>query len=51
MLSIYNPSKRNYYVLDELKRTLSLAVQSQMESEVFRSKIDAINTESKSLVR
>jgi hypothetical protein len=51
MPSIYNPSKRNYYVLDELKRTLSLAVQSQMDSETFRSKIDAINTQSKSLVR
>ena len=47
---IYNPSKKNHYLLDELKSILSRATQSQMDSTEFRNKIQKISDESKSLV-
>ncbi len=48
---IYNPSKRNHYVLDDLRAVLSRAVQSQMDASVFREKIEKIHSESQELVK
>lgn len=49
--NIFNPSKRNYYLLQDLQIVLSDAVQSQkMDKDTFWSKIQAIYDESKSLV-
>ncbi len=48
---IYNPSKKNYYLLDDLRSVLSRAVQSQMEPVDFREKIEKIHTESEKLVK
>ena len=47
---IHNPTKKNYYLLDDLRAVLSKAVQSKMDSKDFRSKIESIHEESKSLV-
>lgn len=48
---IYNPSKKNHYLLDDLRSILSRATQSQMDSTEFRNKIQKIYWESKSLVK
>jgi hypothetical protein len=48
---IYNPSKRNHYLLDDLRSVLSRAVQSQMEASDFRKKIDKIHVASEKLVK
>jgi hypothetical protein len=48
---ILNPSKKNHYLLDDLKAVLSRAVQSQMESNEFRLKIEGIVNQSKLLVK
>ncbi len=48
---IYNPSKKNHYLLDDLKSILSRATQSQMDSTDFRNKIQNIYQESKLLVK
>ena len=47
---IYNPNKKNYYLLDWLRYVLSRAVQSQMEPADFRTRIEKIHTESEMLV-
>ena len=47
---IYNPSKKNHYLLDDLRSVLSRAVQSQMETVDYRSKIDKIHIASSELV-
>lgn len=48
---IYNPSKKNHYLLDDLRSILSRATQAQMDSVDFRNKIQKIYTESKLLVK
>ncbi|MBC7503980.1 hypothetical protein H7169_03335 [Candidatus Gracilibacteria bacterium] len=48
---IYNPNKKNYYLLDGLKSVLSRAVQSQMEPSDFRTRIEKIHAESQILVK
>jgi hypothetical protein len=48
---IYNPSKKNHYLLDDLRSVLSRAVQSQMEASDFRIKIDKIHAASEQLVK
>ncbi len=48
---IYNPSKKNHYLLDDLKSILSRATQSQMDSTDFRNKIQSIYSESQLLVK
>lgn len=48
--AIHNPAKKNYYLLDDLRSVLSRAVQSKMDSREFRSKIENIYKESRSLV-
>jgi hypothetical protein len=47
---IYNPSKKNHYLLDDLRSILSRATQSQMDATEFREKIQKIYSESKLLV-
>ena len=47
---VYNPSKKNHYLLGDLKSVLSRAVQSQMWAVDFRSKIDKIHASSAELV-
>ena len=48
---IYNPNKKNYYLLDSLRFVLSRAVQSQMGPSDFRTRIEKIHTESEILVK
>jgi hypothetical protein len=48
---IHNPSKKNHYLLDDLRSVLSRAVQSQMMAADFRSKIDKIHIASKQLIQ
>jgi len=48
---ISNPSKKNYYLLDELNSVLSKAVLSQMNPADFRIKIQEIDRESKKLIQ
>lgn len=48
---VYNPSKKNHYLLDYLKSVLSRAVQSQMVASDFRTKIDKIHVASTQLVQ
>ena len=48
---VYNPSKKNHYLLGDLRSVLSRAVQSQMGALDFRSKIDKIHTASTQLVQ
>ncbi len=47
---IYNPSKKNHYLLDDLRSVLSRAVQSQMDTDEYRKKIDKIHLASSGLV-
>jgi len=48
---IINPSKKNYYLLDDLQTVLSRAVMTQMDGQEFREKVDKIYEESKILVK
>lgn len=48
---IFNPSKKNYYLLDDLRAVLSKAVMTEMNGSEFRDKVELIYTESKSLVK
>lgn len=48
---IYNPSKKNHYLLDDLRSVLSRAVQSQMSVDDFRTRIDKIHLASEELVK
>ncbi len=47
---IYNPSKKNFYLLEELRSILSRTTQAQMDSKEFSRKIKNIYAESKLLV-
>lgn len=48
---ILNPSKKNYYLLDDLQSVLSKAVMTQMEGQDFRDRVNKIYDESKNLVK
>lgn len=48
---IHNPSKKNYYLLDDLRSVLSRAVQSRMDPIDFRAKIEQIDTDSEKLIK
>ncbi len=48
---IYNPSKKNHYLLDDLRAVLSKAVQRQMDPADYRKKIDAIYLASQDLIK
>lgn len=48
---IYNPSKKNYYLLDDLQSILSKAVMTPMEGQEFREKVNKIYDESRGLVK
>lgn len=47
---IFNPGKKNYYLLEDLHTVLSRAVLTQMDGAEFRTKVNKIYEESKSLV-
>ncbi len=48
---IYNPSKKNFYLLDDLKEVLARAVRSNMTPADFRSKIEKIYAKSEVLIK
>lgn len=48
---IYNPGKKNYYLLDDLQSILSKAVVTNMEGSEFRNKVNSIYEESQYLVK